>query len=265
MQRSKNIVQLCTSLEQQLRSYAVAASAAGVALLACVMPANARIICGRPGLLLQGNETFPVNPAKQQYAPFNLAQTWIYWTSCDQTSCFTHLWNRAFFTPNAADANEMLASNSFPAALPSGAEIGPSGRFGKGKSYGLLFTYGNIGSGTVNHHKGNFGFGTNGYVGYKLLIAGKDHFGWARLGAELNQKKTTTKLLTFGYETVPGRALRAGACDELGQLSESQAAPKDPREAAVDHDRLGKPVDPPAMPFAKPKDASLGMLALGSR
>lgn len=265
MQRSKNVVKLSTRLEQQLHFYAVAASAAGVALLACVAPADARIICGQPGLLLQGNETFPVNPAKQQYAPFNLAQTWTYRKSCDATTCWTSLWNRAFFTPNTAGANAMLASNSFPAALSPGAEIGPSGRFGKGKSYGLLFTYGNIGSGTANHHKGNFDFGTNGYVGYKFSIAGKDHFGWARLDAELSQKKTTTKLQTFGYETVPGRGLRAGACDDVGQLSESRVAPQDSLEAAVDHDKLGKSIVRLAIPFAKPKYASLGMLALGSR
>ncbi len=265
MQRSKNIVTLPTSLEQKLHSYAVAASAAGVALFACAVPANARIICGQPSLLLQGNETFPVNPAKQQYAPFNLAQTWTYYQACNATACWTTLWNRAFFTPNTAGASDLLASNSFPAALSPGAEIGPNGRFGKGRSYGLLFTYGNVGSGTVNHHKGNFVFGTNGYLGYKFSIAGKDHFGWARLEPELNQKKTTTKLPTFGYETVPGKALRAGACDDLGQLSESRVAPHDSREAAVDRDKLGNSVVPLAIPFARPKYASLGMLALGSR
>jgi len=261
MQRSKNITELPAKLERQLRSYAVAASAAGVALLACAAPVNARIVCGKPGLLLQGNETFPVDPAKQQYAPFNLAQTWTYRQSCGRSSCWTYLWNRAFFTPNTAGASEMLASNSFPAALSSGAEIGPRGRFGKGKSYGVLFSYGNIGGGTAKHHNGNFGFGTNSYVGYKFSIAGKDHFGWARLEAELNQKKTTTKLPTFGYETVPGKALRAGACDDFSQ---SQLAPQDSREAA-DQDALGKSIVPLAIRFAKPKYASLGMLALGSR
>jgi len=262
MSRSRKTVRLRAGLERQLRAYAVAASAGGVALLACVESADARVICGNPGLMLQGNETFPINPAKQNYPPFNLAQTWTYRESCGRSSCWTYLWNRAFFRPNTPGANDMLASNSFPAALSSGAEIGPGGHFGKGKSYGILFSYGDLGGGTFNQHKGNFGFGASGYLGYKFSIAGKDHFGWARLEAEFLQKKTTTKILAFAYETVPGKALRAGACDDL---SESQLAPQDPPEPAVNRDQISNLVTPSTIPIVSRKDASLGMLALGSK
>jgi hypothetical protein len=122
-------------------------------------------------------------------------------------------------------ASDLLATNSLPRGLAGGEVIGPKGHFGKGNSYGLLFTYGNYQGGTINRHNGNFPFPKPGYLGYKFSISGRDHFGWARLRVDIQKPHTVTKLLAFGYETVPGEAVHAGSCASAGTTNHRQSQP----------------------------------------
>ena len=204
MRRLPRKTELSSRLDQLLTSYAMAATAAGVAMLACAVPANARIVCGHSSASIVGEGTIPFNPAKSQFAPFNMAQT--YFGGAGTT------WNRAFLTPNTKGASDLLATNNLPRPLANGEVIGPNGHFGKGNSYGLLLTYGNYRGGTTNNHNGNFPFDKSAYLGYKFSISGQDHFGWARLRVDIQKPHTVTKLLAFGYETVSGKAIKAGSC-----------------------------------------------------
>jgi len=260
MQRSTNSAKLSAWLDKHLNSYAIAAGAAGVALLACSAPADARVICGKASLSLSGTETFPFNPAKLKFPPFNLAQTYLKSTSTLQQ----FVWNRAFFTPNTAGANDLLASNGLPAGLAAGAVIGPTRRFGKGNSYALLFTYGNYGGGTISRHHGNVPLGKVGYVGYKFLISGKDHFGWARLRVDIQKPHTVTKLIAFGYETVPAKPIHAGSCTSAEQSADGRLSSDGVHDGAAanasGNSFSGLLVESSR---GKPKLASLGMLAGG--
>lgn len=210
--RQKSLPKTEGFFSHALNAYVVAATASGVGLLATSIPATARIICKHSEVSLQGTNTYPFNPAGENIPPFNLAQTFSGCSS--QTQCF---WNRGFFTPNSLGANVLLAERRLPANLLPGATIGPSDAFGKGKSYGLLFTYQQRGSYGQKHHRGNFKLGETGYIGYTFSASGKPHFGWARIhlvvsGYNDNQKTVTTYLLAYGYETVPDKAILAGAC-----------------------------------------------------
>jgi len=243
-------------IDRQLTSYAVAASAAGVALLACSLPADARVICRKSSESLLGTRTIPFNPANGQFPPFNLAQTFVR----ESTTGGYFYGNRAFFSPNTQAANDLLASDGLPAGLAKGAMIGPKGRFGKGNSYGLLFTYGNVFGGTVNHHQGNFPLTKVGYLGFKFSISGEAHYGWARLRVDVKKPQTATNLLGFGYETIAGKAVHAGACTTV---EESTASDLNTPQAATQH--------VPARSDARvteagsmAKMATLGVLARGS-
>jgi hypothetical protein len=50
---------------------------------------------------------------------------------------------------------------------------------------------------------------TNRYLGLKFKIKGKIHFGWARLSVVGRQRITAT-LTGYTYETIPGKAIKAG-------------------------------------------------------
>jgi hypothetical protein len=257
MRRAENS-KLASRIDQQLNAYAVAASAAGVALLACSLPADARVICRTTSNSLLGTLTIPFNPANEKFPPFNLAQTFPVPSG---TSSIAFYWNRAFLTPNTQAANDLLATNGLPAALTKRAVIGSKGQFGKGNSYGMLFTYGQeIGHGTINHHRGNFPLTKVGYLGFEFSISGQTHYGWARLRVDIKKPQTITKLLGFGYETTAGKAIHAGSCTTV---DESISRDQNASQAATVSG--SKPNAARAAASArKSKLATLGALAGGS-
>jgi hypothetical protein len=200
-------------LLRRLNGYAMAASAAGVALLACSNSAEASPVCGSLSVTLPYTETYAFNPAHQKQAPFNVAHTF------NDLSSFTQsLQVRGFFTPNTPDAQVMASTNGLPTELASGAMIGPGGNFGKGKDYGLLFGYY-----YPSRFKGNFQPNQSGYVGFLFIESGQTHYSWLRLRiANLNGEFYPSLLLSeFGYESSPNTAITAGSCAGSGSSAES--------------------------------------------
>jgi hypothetical protein len=254
--RVKSPTRLSEPLGQKLNAYGLAAGAAGVAVLACAMPAEGAPVCKTLSTGLHHSNYFPLYLPGTTAAPFNIVQTTnsqlVTFTSYSIFSAFW--WNRGFFTPNSAAAKALLAPNGLPADVASGAEIGPGGNFGKGGSYGMLFTYGRgrvfsvIGGGTKLKHRGNLNFSQDNYIGFEFSQAGAVHYGWARLsvsvidGAHNKARLTVLSILGYGYESTANTAIGAGSCG-AAEESDLNAQP------ATSRDSYG---------------ASLGMLALGS-
>lgn len=253
---SRTVVPLAEPVAEKLNAYALAAAAAGVTVLACVMPAEASPVCKSiAGEILKTN-TFPFSPAGQAIAAFNIAQTTSSYFFATTGVYYTQFWNRGFFTPNSAGAKFLLGPKSLPANVSSGASIGPGGQFGKGAAnyYGLLFTYGNGNEsfrahGTSQKHRGNLQFGGDNFVGYQFSESDGTHYGWLRLRLSVvqnpepprNQAKfTAIHAVDYGYESAPNTAIAAGSCGSEAEKTPAQ----DPAS------NLGNP--------------SLGALTLGS-
>ncbi|HEV3306195.1 MAG TPA: hypothetical protein VGZ91_07125 [Candidatus Sulfotelmatobacter sp.] len=251
--RAKSAAPLSDALSRRLNAYALAAGAAGVAVLACSTPAEAAPVCKTVGAQLTRTSTFPLYLIDPAIPAFNIAQgTNATFRSGTLTGIGTIFWwNRGFFTPNTAGANVLLDNNRLPADVAAGAEIGPGGNFGKGTSYGLLFTYGKgqlsfTGGGTKLRHEGNLNLTQNNYIGLQFTEAGAVHYGWARLAITFQDggsdvKHAVTNILGFGYESTPNAAIDAGSCGAGEQVSTDTP---DPSSASG--------------------GASLGTLALGS-
>jgi len=228
------------SLHQQLNMYALAASAVGVGVLALAQPAEAKIVHKRLHVTIGSYE---LSPAGALVAPFGIFQANSAWS--------TYVWwARVSFNPGTAGAEFVRAPGSSwsVAALPEGAVIDHKARWGGYR--GLVATYGPAGGGTFKHHRGGFQFGHPAFVGFKFLIEGKPHYGWARLTAHVvkfpKETLVSAVLTGYAYETVPNKSIIAGATkgpdeiDTVGQMS-------------------------PASPTAPiPGSATLGMLAMGS-
>jgi len=203
--------------QHRLSAYALSAAAAGVAAMACSLNAEAAPICKSSSLQLF-EQSAPVNPAGLRIAPFELADTFN-----NVSSIYGEAWNRGFLTPNAPSASPLLAANHFPAALPSGASIGPRGSFGEARQYGLLFTYGPLAGGTKKKHQGNFDFSQENLFGFKFSISGQPHYGWVRLkvtfGYATDGVATTIHVLEYAYESDPNTAILAGSCSQARGFS----------------------------------------------
>jgi hypothetical protein len=199
-------------------------------------------------------------------AAFNIAQTWN--NPSSQSAAF---WNRAFFIPNSGGASEILAANGFPADLSSAAVVGPGANFGKGNSYGLLFTYGPSGGGTKSHHRGNFTVHTN-YVGFKFLLGEQPHFGWARMkitlghGGYRNTIATTIHLLAYGFETTANQPIEVNAnCQSEGQPDGASPTRQRRRESSSVEQPGSLNASALHTTIETPQPASLGALALGAQ
>src|ERR1700693_1208524 len=200
--RARKSANLAEPLVRHLNGYRIAASGAGVAMLACTTSANASPVCGTLTLTFSATETFAFNPAHDKVAPFNIAQTYNEVSSHPGSRII-----RAFFTPNTPDGKPLLNANKFPAYVASGANIGPGGHFGTPKSYGLLFQYN-----CYNRIKGPFSSGEAGYVGFEFSESGQTHYGWLRVQMTRNGIYPGLTISQYGYESSPNTAIAAGNC-----------------------------------------------------
>src|SRR3974390_1994668 len=219
--RIKTPAKLSDSLNQRLSAYAFAASATGVAVLACSAPAGAAPVCKTLSDRIYFTNTYPLYFGEQTAPPFNLAQSTLrYSPSSGYTGYWW--WNRGFLIPNSGGANVLLGPGNFPANLAAGSVVGPAGQFGKGASYGLLFTYGRgypfdtRGHGNLVNHLGNFDLQKTNFVGFSFTKAGQLHYGWLRLHVTFRPQYTVKfsviHVLGWGYEDTPNTAISAGSC-----------------------------------------------------
>ncbi len=226
----KTTSNLSESTHQQLNMYALAASAAGVSLLALTQPADAKIVYTKAHevLGLYGLHTYSLDP------------------NHDGIGDFTFTWVREFpdegVDVGAAAKNGVLGRSYYPIPLNAGTPIGPKGNFIRGGALldmrGAVYTssYTSLNSGYWLNVK-------NRYLGLKFLIKGRVHYGWARLSVIGQFSGVTAFLSGYAYETIPNKAIVAGRT------------------------RGANDAEPPApvyrtIPAGKP--ATLGSLALGA-
>jgi len=135
------------------------------------------------------------------------------------------------------------ATQGFALALRKGANINGKRLFDSG--FGLMGVVSTSTGGNVRY-RGNWLHATNRYLGLKFSVAGKTHYGWARLTVRgTSDPAHFTAILTgYAYETIPNKPIVAGKTKGPDEISF-----KEP-DAGV------------TMPTRKP--ASLGLLAMGA-
>lgn len=208
LSRSRKVVSLSGSLNHKLNMYALAASAAGVSLLALEKPADAKIVYTKANQKIVG--VVPLDLNKDGTADFNLVGS-----SLSSVTFF----NRSLWISSAggnAGANQAMgkvktSSINSASALKAGAQIGPKGAFHAGVCDLMAVSYGNATNGSTvvkgAWAKGGKGL-TNRYLGLKFLIKDQTHYGWARLNVKLHPLLGT--LTGYAYETVAKKAIVAG-------------------------------------------------------
>jgi hypothetical protein len=208
----RKTARLSNSVHHQLNMYALAATAAGVGVLALAQPAEARIV------YTSANTRIPINAYAVRIdlnhdGVFDLL---FYNVSRDGGSSkppsgfhYGSLIVRAVQQSNRVWA---VTTEDFPlpcaAALPKGVRVGPDAQFQAGPSSLPMDVFsGSTGGGwsACPWH------GTHrAYLGLKFLIKGKTHFGWARLSVHGTISSERATLTGYAYETVPNKPIIAG-------------------------------------------------------
>ena len=223
---------LSESNHQQLNMYALAASAAGVGALCLTHAAEAKVVYTPANVKIVQNSglvRFDLN--HDGIADFGLINSF----SSASSSRGGRL--RVVELRQANEIWGVYSSQNIlcAAALPKGTKVGPKGQFAYQRA-GLVMAASDF------HYKyGPWLHLKEAYLGLKFVVKGKTHFGWARVKLSVANQSITATLTGYAYETIPGKAIVAGATE----------GPDDAEPTA-------------ALSSHTPEPATLGALALGA-
>jgi hypothetical protein len=205
-------LQLSPSIHQKLSAYAIAASAAGVSLLALASPAEAEIIYTPANVTIGRNGAYNLDLNHDGIVDFTLLER----GSVRASLTFQNVSVRAGGGNKVNCASTFCASTFiYAAALMRGNQIGPGQhRHGwLGNTVSMAFEEKR--PGTFVYYAHDWANVSNRYLGLRFQINGETHYGWARLtvkfhGGALKERTWEAQLTGYAYETVAGKPITAG-------------------------------------------------------
>jgi hypothetical protein len=204
------------SLNRQLSSYALVASAAGVSVLALARASEAKVVYTETHQVTHTGFPLYIDLNHDGIKDFVLHTTYYV-----GSSGFVGLDAAGYRNNNNAVAGRRFSRSSYffsaASALPAGARIGPERKFPvhhplmAEELFNRVHTsqYSDVGPWAVK------GKGVrNRYLGLKFVIHGKVHYGWARLSVTLGHHRqyddVSGTLTGYAYETIPNKPIIAG-------------------------------------------------------
>ena len=232
--RPRTMSKLSETTQRRLNAYALAATAAGVGILASGPASEAKIIYTPAHRVIKEGTSYKLDLNHDGIVDFTLADRRC--NSCgggDVLSALPAIGNGA-----SGFATTGVFSGNWASALKRGAVIGTR-RYFPGKGMAFIGTTGDGGT----DRGGSWVNVKNRYLGLKFKIAGKTHYGWARLSVVVQGLSITATLTGYAYETIPNEPIIAGKTKGTDDVS------------------IGEPEVAVIAPT--PKLATLGQLAIG--
>jgi len=240
--RNRAAQQLSESLHRRLNAYALAASAAGVGVIAMVQSASGKIIYTPAHEQIVPNNIYPLDLNHDGKTDFSFHDSFTAASIEGFVGAITVIPARRANKIVGYDATSFL---KWASALPAGVRIGPKGPFSSGSKV-MVSGYIDTGTTTVGQCGGPWKNARHRYLGLKFTIDGETHYGWARLNETCAKNGENTALLTgYAYETVPNKAIITGKTHGEDDIDRGSGASL-------------------TNPIPDPQPASLGALALGA-
>jgi hypothetical protein len=213
VQRPRTPSRISDSLHQRLNSYALAASAAGVSMLALVQPAEAKIVYTRTHNVIDHlHHAYLLDLGRDKTADFAITYSF--------RSSYGLYEKRLAVGPgekgNAVQAIRRRYSSivykSLAVALNPGGKIGSSNfRTPTVGGYMAQIFLGNSSRCGRKCYWGYWFNVTDKYLGLRFGINGTTHYGWARLKVQETNSHDLVAILTgYAYETIPNKPIIAG-------------------------------------------------------
>lgn len=248
---SRNLARLSRRTERNLHSYAVAAGAAGVGVLALAQPAESKIIFTPTRQTIAPNTTLNIDLNQDGITDFAISNHYFIGTPIYQG----YQGQVRVFGMNAT--NEIVGTSFENAsALPAGAKIGAKRTF-----KGLEMV-----SCKSDEHSGAYRFGQwinvkNRFLGLSFKINGQTHFGWARISVkQLTFCQSTGVLTGYAYETVVNKPIIAGQTSSSAAVDGAGSAESANRDKPASHlaDLGALALGGPALTVWRRKESILG-------
>jgi hypothetical protein len=235
---SRTTAKLPELTNRYLNMYALAASAAGVGMLALAQPAAAKIVYTASNVKIGygGVHAHHLDLNHDGIVDFSIFTTHRSYLCGNRGRMIFGLFEKAA----AGNGAVTKGKPTLPAALPAGVLLGPAQRFFGGTGTMAYRRHGYGGGCDSNEERGNWRYANPRYLGLSFKISGRTHYGWARLIVTRKLLEGFTATLTgYAYETIPKKSIKAGQT-------------KGPDEDSAEESSV------------TPKPATLGALALGA-
>jgi len=208
--KPKTEVNLPDSIQRQLNMYALAASAAGVGLLALAQSAEAKIVYTKTNQTIQPNTQFNLDLNGDGITDFTIQNRYSFVSTSNRFASLslpfptgnavrgfinsTGFFGRSYFLASVLRAGVQVKANNKKFLQPPRAT--------------MVFS-------SDTPTSGNFGRGywcnvTNRYLGLKFKITGQTHYGWARLTTNCANHQYNALLTGYAYETVANKGIVTG-------------------------------------------------------
>jgi hypothetical protein len=189
--------QLSESLHRRLNAYALAASAAGVGMLALTQPAEARVVYTKIHQRIPTNTFYPLDIDHD--GTTNLS---IYDRSTTTGSGVRYDVLYAFLKGSIFVEGLTGGGAARPFALRLGAPVESPWNTGVTEVMAAASSRGK--------ETGNWVNVNNHYLGLRFQIKGRTHYGWVRLSVEVKGPNISATLTGYAYETIPNKRILAG-------------------------------------------------------
>ncbi len=194
-----------SGLDHRLSMYALAASAAGVGIIALAQPGEAKIVYTKANKRIGPNTTLHLDLNHDGITDFDLKDTYSTSSAGGAFGALSAVPHRA----QNAVWGHTVPSHAYASALPANVKIGTKGQFLPGAGF---MAASSISGGRPGNFSctGPWADVTNRYLGLKFTIDGKVHFGWARLNVSCSSATVNATLTGYAYETVANRPILSG-------------------------------------------------------
>lgn len=197
----RTMSKLSESTCRLLESYALAATAAGVGVLALAAPSEAKIVYTPAHHFIKTGTSYNLDLNHDKVIDFILRDM----ASSNTDSAW---WTLSASPAQGNGARGFKTVQRFPwaSALKPGAVIGGGRQYFPGKV--MAFAVATEGGSTFVD--GSWVNVKQRYLGLKFHIGKKVHYGWARLNVSPKVGSITATLTGYAYETIPNRPIIAG-------------------------------------------------------
>jgi hypothetical protein len=205
----KTRTNLTASTNHRLNSYALAAGAAGVSLLALAQPAEAEIVYTPVHATIDRDGSYKLDLNNEGKVDFIITEKTVARGS-------TGIWEMLYITPvkgNEVKCPVCAFTYIYAEALYAGAQIGSSSLFSFYAGPGRLPMASRFNSRGHFVSLGSWCNVRDRYLGLKFQLSDGPHFGWARLSVEFvggSQETWRAQITGYAYETIPGKQIKAG-------------------------------------------------------
>jgi hypothetical protein len=195
--------------------YALAASAAGVGMLALTQFANAKVVYTPAHKQIAPDSWVRLDLNHDGHADFIFHDFMTVTSFGDFKSGRLNIYpasSRAGAPSGPANEIEGFANRSndhYASVLSAGVRVGPNAPFSQ---YGKAMAWAVPNSGLGYHCGGPWAGARHRYLGLKFTANGKVHYGWARLNesCSVTDGENTALLTGYAYETIPNKPIITG-------------------------------------------------------